>query len=159
MMLSAGVGQREGIDTLEVTRQVISMAQQELGAGLPHAGILFASVDFDHAVMLEEIARRFPGMPLVGCTSAGDFSSAGDLSEDSITLMLLRSDALTIRGTVARTLSDAPALSVERALAPLTPRPRCRRRRRSCSYDDDDSSGSCTIDETSSRHTRRAGGS
>ena len=42
-------------------------------------GVFFASAEYDLEILSRELSRRFGGMPLIGCTSAGEISPAGYL--------------------------------------------------------------------------------
>ena len=70
-MLRIGIAQAEDIDTLSAVRSVISRCKQQMGELLPQAGIVFAGIEFDHRQMLVEIRNSFPGIELIGCTTAG----------------------------------------------------------------------------------------
>jgi hypothetical protein len=39
--------------------------------------------------MLDKILDKFPGLDLIGCTTAGEFSSSYGFSEDSVSLMVV----------------------------------------------------------------------
>ena len=82
-MIRVGLGQAEHIDTRTAVESVISQCRQNLGGAHPQAGIVFAGVNFDFRLMLDEILNEFPGIELIGCTSAGDFSSILGFSDDS----------------------------------------------------------------------------
>jgi len=88
-MFRVALGQHEGIDTLSVTQRVIETCLWQLNSESPQAGILYAGVHFDHQLMLNLIGEAFPGMHLIGCTTAGDFSTAFGFSDDAITLMAI----------------------------------------------------------------------
>jgi len=83
--------------------------QQKLLGRQPQAGIVFAGVNFDHRLMLDCILDTYPGLDLVGCSTAGEFSSSFGYSDDSISLMLFYSDDIEIGIGVGRSLSENPA--------------------------------------------------
>ncbi|BAZ08285.1 hypothetical protein NIES4071_00900 [Calothrix sp. NIES-4071] len=60
----------------------------------PSAGILFAAIDFDHAIILELISREFPRLELIGCTTDGEMSSKIWFQQDSLVLILFCSDTV-----------------------------------------------------------------
>ena len=115
-MIKAGLGQSEHIDTRTAIETVIKQCQQNLGGHQPQAGIVFAGIDFDHRLMLDKIFDHFPGIDLIGCTTAGDFSSSYGFSDDSISLMLFYSDEIEIGIGVGRSLSDNPEAAVQSAV-------------------------------------------
>jgi hypothetical protein len=59
-MIKVGVGQSESIDTRHAVQAVIAECKRQLQGYAPEAGIVFASVNFDHQQMLNEIHRSFP---------------------------------------------------------------------------------------------------
>jgi len=87
-MIRAGIGQSENIDTRTAVENVIMQCQQNLAGRQPQARIVFAGVNFDHRLMLDSILDKFPGLNLIGCTTAGDFSSSYGFSDDSISLIV-----------------------------------------------------------------------
>lgn len=88
-MFKIGLGQVEGIDTQAVTAKVISTCRSQMEGVSPQAGIVYASIHFDHQLMLNLIGEAFPRMQLVGCTTAGDYATAYGFSDDAITLMTM----------------------------------------------------------------------
>jgi hypothetical protein len=91
-MIKVGLGQSENIDTQTAIEGVLAQCRQQLAGLQPQAGIVFASINFDHRLMLDRIHEKFPGLDLIGCTSAGEFSSSYGFSDDSISLMVFYSD-------------------------------------------------------------------
>lgn len=115
-MLRAGSGHAEGTDTLYITRQALARAQADLGRRRPRAALVFAGAEYDHAAMLAEIGRRYPGIELAGCTAAGEFSSNLGLSEYSINILLIASDAVDIRAGLGENASQEPRRAALEAL-------------------------------------------
>ena len=115
-MIRTGVGQSENIDTRTAVESVIIQCQQKLAGHQPQAGIVFAGVNFDHRLMLDTILDKFPGLNLIGCTTAGEFSSSYGFSDDSISLIVFYSDDIEIGIGIGRSLSDNPDASVQSAV-------------------------------------------
>jgi sigma-B regulation protein RsbU (phosphoserine phosphatase) len=125
-MLSITLGQAEGIDTHTVTAQVIAACKGQLREQLPRAGIVYASIHFDHQLMLNLIGEAFPGMQVVGCTTAGDYSTAHGFSDDAVTLMTIAVEAdarapgggapIEIGTGVGRGVTAAPQRAVREAV-------------------------------------------
>jgi len=115
-MIKVGLGQSENIDTRTAVESAILQCQQKLAGHQPHAGIVFAGVNFDHRLMLDEILEQFPEIDLIGCTTAGEFSSSYGFSDDSISLMIFYSDDIEIGIGVGRSLSDDPEAAVQAAV-------------------------------------------
>jgi len=57
--------------------------------------MLFAGIDHDFAVVLEQINAQWPGMELIGCTTDGEMSSHILFAEDSLALVLLSAMTVT----------------------------------------------------------------
>ncbi|TGK17732.1 adenylate/guanylate cyclase domain-containing protein [Leptospira stimsonii] len=93
-MLLVGIGQGEDIDTLSATRAAIVKSKLSLGDYFPSAGMVFAGHGFDHELMLQTINKEFPGILLVGCTTAGELTSDLGFSDDSVILLLFYSDEI-----------------------------------------------------------------
>ena len=108
-MLKVALGHAEEIDTRTGVRMVIEQAQRQLGTVHADAGIILAGIEFDHKPMLDEVLAAFPGIRIVGCTTAGDFSSSMGLSEYTISLMLFASDTVEFNVGVGRGASVDPA--------------------------------------------------
>jgi len=116
-MITVATGQVEGIETHAVIQAVLSQCQEQLGDLAPRAGVVLASGNFDHQRMLDAIHRHYPGIELVGCTTAGDFSNRLGFSDDSITLMLFHADDVEIHAGVGRNLTQDPKGAVQSAVA------------------------------------------
>lgn len=115
-MIRVGLGQAEHIDTRRAVDSAIAQCRQQLAGVQPQAGIVFAGVNFDHRLMLDEILNQFPGIKIVGCTTAGEFSSSLGFSDDSISLMVFDADDVEIRTGVGRSLSQDPQTAVQSAV-------------------------------------------
>jgi hypothetical protein len=83
---------------------------------VPRAGIVFAGIEYEHRKILTEIRARYPGIELVGCTTAGEISSISGNSDDSIGLVLIYSDTLKVKSGVGRNISEDPATAIRSAL-------------------------------------------
>ena len=119
-MIRAGIGQSENIDTRTAVESVIMQCRQKLADCQPQAGIVFAGVKFDHRLMLDKILDNFPGLNLIGCTTAGDFSSSYGFSDDSISLIVFYSDDIEIGIGIGRSLSENPDAAVQSAVDQAT---------------------------------------
>jgi len=115
-MIIAALGQSEHIDTETAVAKVISQCRQTLADRQPQAGIVLAGIHFDHRLMLARILDEFPGLELIGCTTAGDFSTSYGFSEDSISLMVFHSDDVEIGVGVGRSLSEASETAIQSAV-------------------------------------------
>jgi hypothetical protein len=87
-MFTAVVGHSEDLDTLAAANEILAQCRSKLKGTVPRAGLLFAAIDFDHQVLLDEINRHYPGIQLIGCSTDGEISSDLGFREDSVTLIL-----------------------------------------------------------------------
>ena len=116
-MIKVGLGQAEGIDTFQTVKASLRKCRQQMQGLTPQAGIVLAGADFDHRQMLAEINWAFPGIELIGCTTAGEFSSNYGFSDDSIVLMVFYSDDIEIKTGVGKNLSKDPIAATNAAMA------------------------------------------
>ena len=91
-MIQTGLGQSEHTETRTAVRAAIQQCRQQLKGNEPQAGIVITSGNFDFELMLSEINSSFQGIDLIGCTTAGDFSSRFGFSDDSISLLAFYSE-------------------------------------------------------------------
>ncbi len=115
-MIIASLGQAEDIDTQRAVEHAIYQCRQQLNGHAPQAGIVFAGINFDHRLMLDQINGNFPDLALIGCTTAGEFSSSYGFSDDSIALMVFYSDQIEIKAGIGRLLSENPTAAVKSAV-------------------------------------------
>jgi len=115
-MIKVGLGQSENFETLAAIESVIDQCQEQMADLQPQAGIVFASVNFDHRLMLDRILEVFPGLDLIGCTTAGEFSSSFGFSDDSISMLVFYSDEVQIGIGVGRTVSENQAGAIATAV-------------------------------------------
>src|SRR5205823_5724640 len=83
----------------------IAGAKVALGSSLPRVAMLFAGIDHDFAIVLEQINAQWPGISLIGCTTDGEMSSHILFAEDSLALVLLSGDDFHAVSGVARSVS------------------------------------------------------
>src|SRR3977135_2835433 len=103
--MRACVVHSKDVDSVDAVAELIAGAQAELGASLPRVAMLFAGIDHDFAVVLEQISAQWPGMELIGCTTDGEMSSHILFAEDSLALVLLSGDDCHAVSGVARSVS------------------------------------------------------
>ena len=116
-MIKVGLGQSESFDTRTAASDVINQCRRQMAGNQPQAGIVFAGINFDHRQMLDRIREDFPSIDLIGCTTAGEFSSNHGFSDDSIILMVFGSDEIEIGVGVGRNMSKNPNAAIQTAVA------------------------------------------
>lgn len=107
-MFQAVVGHSNDPDSVAAVSEILEQCEISLEGKIPQAGILFASPEFDHAIILEQICQTFPGIQLIGGTSDGEISSLLEFQQDSATLILFCSDEVEFTAAVGRQVSQNP---------------------------------------------------
>lgn len=97
--------------------EVIQQCQETLNGNCPQAGILLAAIDFDHALLLKQIHQAFPGIELIGGTTAGEISSTLKYQQDSIVLILFASDEIEIHAGLGQGMSKDLQAAAQQAIA------------------------------------------
>jgi hypothetical protein len=116
-MFTAVVGHSEDLDARSAAQEVLAQCQAKLGDTVATAGLLFAAIDFEHQMLLDEINQQIPGIELIGCTTDGEISSELGFREDSVTLILFASDTVDITAGLGRGLSTDVASACRSAIA------------------------------------------
>jgi hypothetical protein len=110
--MRACVVHSQDVDSVDAVAELIAGAKVELGASLPRVAMLFAGIDHDFAIVLEQINAQWPGIALIGCTTDGEMSSHILFAEDSLALVLLSGDNFYAVSGVARSVSTDVAESI-----------------------------------------------
>ncbi|MBW4511874.1 MAG: FIST C-terminal domain-containing protein [Scytonematopsis contorta HA4267-MV1] len=119
-MLKVVIGHSDDPDSQDAIEEVLRQCSADLGSISPKAGILFAAIDFDHALILKEINRVFPELNLIGCTTDGEMSSILGFQQDSLTLMLFCSDTVEISVGIGYGARENPIAAAEQAVQQAT---------------------------------------
>jgi len=84
----------------------------------PHLVLVFASPRHNHSDVLEGVQSVTHDAPLIGCSSAGEFTAAGVLSE-SVVVTVIHSNAMRFTVGRGRGLKQNLARAVTEAIAPF----------------------------------------
>ena len=126
-MLKMAVGQSDEFDPATAIAAVLEQCRPQLAGASPKAAIVFAAFDSFDPIIGRTLRARFPGVQVIGSTSAAEMSSAGGYQEDSVTVALLVADSVdftTGMASIAVDLEGACIRAVEEALAATARRPR-----------------------------------
>jgi len=93
-MFFSVVAQSDDIDTKGALAEILAQCREKLGERVPKAGLVFSAFDLEHDQVLDGILNAWPGLELIGCTTAGEMSSALGYREDSVALVLFGSDSI-----------------------------------------------------------------
>jgi hypothetical protein len=110
--MRACVVHSQDVDSVDAVAELIAGAKVALGTSLPRVAMLFAGIDHDFAIVLEQINAQWPGIALIGCTTDGEMSSHILFAEDSLALVLLSGDNFHAVSGVARSVSSDVAGSI-----------------------------------------------
>jgi hypothetical protein len=116
-MLKVGVGHSNDPDSEAAIAEILEQCRNTLGETIPNAGILFAAIDFDYPLILQQIQAVYPDIELIGGTTDGELSSKMGFQQDSLVLMLFCSDTINIVSGVGHGLSKNGAVATRQAIA------------------------------------------
>ncbi|WP_005035707.1 FIST signal transduction protein [Holophaga foetida] len=91
----AALAQVEVVDPRDAVREATGSCLGQLMGRRAGAALLFAGVGLDHQILLEGIQAQWPGIPIIGCTTDGEFSGLKGYTEDSLLLIILGSETAT----------------------------------------------------------------
>ncbi len=111
------VGHSDDVDAVDAIREVVRQCNAQLeGDSPPIAGLLFAGIDYDHASLLNVLGEAWPGLPIIGGTTDGEFSSSSGYHDDSVALTLFCGSGIEVGVGVGERLSDGVETAVSTAL-------------------------------------------
>jgi serine phosphatase RsbU (regulator of sigma subunit) len=116
-MLRTIIAHSDNIETSLVLEDLLAQCHHQLGDLKPGAAILFSALQIDEAVLLQGLSEAFPGLPLIGCTTDGEFSSQGGFLEDSVSLTLFVSDTISFSSGLGRQVSQDHEKACQQALS------------------------------------------
>lgn len=123
-MLHYAIGHSEEPESKEAIEDVLAQCEQSLPGRKPQAGLLFASIGYDFAYLMEQIRQRYPGIQIAGCSSFGEISSKKKVAGNSVALLLFDSDAVEIHTALAREISQQEKTAVAGAIHEALPKNR-----------------------------------
>ena len=84
------------LDSFLAVTELIENCELQLDKHHPTAGILYASIDVNHQLVIDKIYEKWPDLQLIGCTTDGEFSSECEYVEDSLVLTLFSCEEIKI---------------------------------------------------------------
>lgn len=105
-MLTMAVGQSDDVDSRDAIAAAIEQCRASLGGLTAQAGILFSAFDSFDPTILAAVRAAFPGVVVMGSTSAAEISSINGFQEDSITLALFASDRVDVTAGLGTGLGE-----------------------------------------------------
>jgi len=106
MGIAAGVGEsRLKSEPFKAGKEAAEEALSQMSTGRPDLVLVFSTEGFDQHELLRGIRSVTGKIPLIGCCGAGVITEQG-LSTDSIAVMALKSDTLSISRGIGRDISS-----------------------------------------------------
>ena len=93
-MFFSVVAQSDDIDTEGALADILAQCREKLGEKVPKAGFVFSAFDLEHEQVLDGILNAWPDLELIGCTTAGEMSSALGYRDDLVALVLFGSQSI-----------------------------------------------------------------
>ncbi|MGZ3641175.1 MAG: FIST signal transduction protein [Candidatus Limnocylindrales bacterium] len=90
------VGSSDDVDPMDAIATAIEQCRIALGGLIPQAGILISAYESFDTTLVAAVRAAFPGVTVMGSTSAAEISSVSGYLEDSITLALFASDSADV---------------------------------------------------------------
>lgn len=122
------IGHSDQPDPLESARSIVEQAEKGRAGRPARAAVLFSGFEQLHDGVLDALEAAYPGIPLLGCSSCGEFSSAISYQEDSTVLGLFCGDGWTFGAGraigLSRDLEGTVRAAVVQALCQLGCQPR-----------------------------------
>ncbi len=115
-MFKIAVAHSIELDSADAVAEVLAQCRKQLGDLKPQAGIMFAGIDHDFALVLKELIAVYPDMELIGCTTDGELSSVHGYTDDSITLMAFCSDELSFKAGAVDNISQDPVNTAKKGV-------------------------------------------
>lgn len=115
-MFKVAVGHSNDPDSYCAIAEVLEQCRKSLAGEIPNAGILFAAIDFDHHLILQQIDRVFPGIELIGGTTDGEISSVLGFEQDSLALIVFCTKSIKIVAGIGEDVSLNPVAATSRAV-------------------------------------------
>jgi hypothetical protein len=105
-MLTMAVGHSDDVDPSDAISTAIEQCRASLEGLSPQAGILFSAFDSFDPAIVAAVREAFPGVSVMGSTSAAEISSVNGFQEDSIALALFASDSVDVTAGLGTGLGD-----------------------------------------------------
>jgi len=115
--LQVFVGHSDDPDAIHAIADVIEQLERQLDGRTPRAALVYCCIECDHQHVLDAVLERWPGLPLVGCTTDGECSSALEFMEDSVIVTLFEGDELEVRAGLGRSVVERPERAAAEAVA------------------------------------------
>ena len=90
------ISHTDEVDSATAAQELVRQADAQLDGERPRGGLLYTTLEYDAPTLLQEIRSRWPDLPLIGATTAGEVSSKLGYRADSACLTLFVGDDLDV---------------------------------------------------------------
>jgi hypothetical protein len=115
--MNMAIGHSDEVGSGDAIATILEQCRQQLSGEVPTAGILFAGIGYKHDLILAAIQDTWPGLPLIGCTTDGEFSSRQGYSNDSLVLSLFYGPGFEAGVGLGKNLATGITEATEMAIA------------------------------------------
>jgi hypothetical protein len=119
------IGHSEDVDAADAGAEAVTQALAALGGTTPRAALLYTGINVDPRAALDAVTARLPGVPLVGGSTAAEFSRGLGAVECSVLVVLFAGESLEISAGCGRdgdaATRAAQAVAQARATLPSPP--------------------------------------
>jgi hypothetical protein len=115
--MKMAIGHSDDIDSRDAMTSILEQCLQQLSGETPVAGLLFAGIGYEHELILAAIQDVWPGLPLIGCTTDGEFSTVQGYSNESVVLSLFYGPGIEAGVGLGRNLTSSITEATEKAIA------------------------------------------
>lgn len=90
------VAHSDHVDSRQAALELVAQAEAGLQGQTPRGGLLYATTEYDHAVLQRTLQERWPGLALIGASTAGELSSRLGFRADSACLTLFAGERIEL---------------------------------------------------------------
>src|ERR1051326_4168867 len=116
-MFTMGVGHSDDVDPDDARAAACEKAAAPTPGMEPGAALLISTHETDPTLLVDAVRTAYPGVDLVGSSSAAEMSSVLGFQEGSVMLALFASDTVNVTVGFATGVWDDPAGAAARAVA------------------------------------------
>lgn len=102
------------VDSHSAANDLADQIMKSLGA--PDVLIVFASSQYDYTAILKTLHARIPDALIVGCSSAGEFST-NCIGEGNVSALAIHSEDMLFSSSIAEEISSRPEVAAKTLLA------------------------------------------
>lgn len=110
-ILATGLS-KSGGSSAETARDAVMQAKEKLGTDRVDLSIVYSSSEYDHGEVVDAVREATGNAPLIGASSAGEFTE-GRVESGSVAVGLLASDEIKVYTAIAKGVKEDPEAAVK----------------------------------------------